>query len=530
MCEESSVAHPICTSAISQLDEDVLGRIFEINADLGIRSENFHPLDVTRRASQVCRQWRQLIIDSPSIWGGLIDLDHFSSQKTDHWRDEVMTRTGQSLLSVTGSVQPDDEATRDFFHSLMTFHWPRIRTLELSVFADFIDSSAWDIFWEEPALHLEKFILQHHRNAGSIVRHSGDRRSLFANQAPSLRSFHCRVLDFDNRAGWISQLRSVTLSFPLSVFDALDLLSRAPHLQEVTIGGRVALPPTPLPPQNRNIVLPYLHHIKFENSLRNSVTFLEQMVPAPQCQLDLVTTDYGNSNISFSDITSLNLVASRFAKSFFNSTDVIGLMIIMTSQSFLALPTFLDKHRNLITTTPPFRMHITCYPKFPQGSASLLLGTFSACRLISITNLDLLLDTSCNLGAEDPVLAEMIMALTSVKELTINAYGVELLNVIPFNNAVMFPSLRTVNLQYMYRATPTLPETLLSFLERRKKAGVAVDVVDISRWSSTGKVDWSFLEAVEGLRVVLKSNGETDNYICGTGRPERLNFLTTVES
>ena len=111
------------TSPISKLNSDVLREIFAMNTDenygrIFLPSElqldcKLIPLIITRRSSQVCQAWRDIILGSPSIWASCIDLDVLN-QKDDCWRNIVLQRTGQAMLFVTGpnSCESEPEARR----------------------------------------------------------------------------------------------------------------------------------------------------------------------------------------------------------------------------------------------------------------------------------------------------------------------------------------------------------------------------------------------------------------------------------
>ncbi|KDR71294.1 hypothetical protein GALMADRAFT_797919 [Galerina marginata CBS 339.88] len=353
--KDETVTHTNSTSPISRLDDDVLLRIFKNNADMDqkLKFKEPHGLDVTRHTSQVCPQWRQLIVGSPSTWAGMIDLHFFGSQKSDDWRDEVMKRTRQAPLSVKGHADPkNSKSVKLFFRHLLTDHWSRIREFEVWIFPDEFDSQLANIFWETPAPRLERFSFLYfsHAGIGPSFQHVGRGRTLFADQAPSLRSFNCRMLGFGHRAAWVSHLQKITLSSALSVADVLDVLSHAPRLQELIITREVEAPETPSTCTNNQIRLPNLQRIQISDSLRNSITFLERIVPSSTCELSLTTRDKGNSNVSLHDISSLRSITSRFAESYFISAVSSEFML---SVSGLRCRTFWYPHF-LFHWTPPW--------------------------------------------------------------------------------------------------------------------------------------------------------------------------------
>ncbi|KDR71302.1 hypothetical protein GALMADRAFT_143996 [Galerina marginata CBS 339.88] len=542
--QEKQDASPHSTSPISELDEDALLRIFVINASVITTSGELHPLDLTRHTSQVCRQWRQLILGSPSIWGRLINLNQLSN-KTNNWRNEVLYRTGQSLLVVSGYILSGQNDIQLFFHHLLSNHWSRIRELDVSLSTDPLDSSLLDIFWNHPAPNLERFSLKYHPSVGYTPPQVAEHLplSLFAGKAPLLRSFHSRLLEFDHRASWIPQLRSVTLSHPLTVTDFSALLSRTPHLEDLTIecGTPEVVPPPPPPMygQDNKIILPQLHSIQIEHSLKNTVSILKQIVPALRCDLALTTFDFSQGDVSMDDFASLLPIVSRFAESCFASTVVMELTIEIQSRIFTAFPwIFRDARtpsRRRVTkpfsmqgeakrSHPQFFIHIICHPRLPTGSPTLLLPMFSGCRLDTVTIFDLILGTTCDLQPQDPDVCELILALKSVKELTTSHYGLKLLITVSLDTAHTFPSLKILKLHYLAAATSEYPDTLLLFMSRRRDAGVPVVILDISHRTAKRGMGFGFLDVVHGLKVVWGADNGKE-YVCGSGTPEVLDRL-----
>lgn len=59
-------------SPIHRLNHDLLLHIFEQNAHM-FTDDN--ALITTRTASQVCQEWRSLLLATPFLWGRLLDFD-----------------------------------------------------------------------------------------------------------------------------------------------------------------------------------------------------------------------------------------------------------------------------------------------------------------------------------------------------------------------------------------------------------------------------------------------------------------------
>lgn len=74
---------------ILKLNRDLLWEIFG-------RSDS---LDGIRHLSHVCWKWREILLESPSIWARNVDLDALH-QKSAYWRNLVLERTGKAILDI----------------------------------------------------------------------------------------------------------------------------------------------------------------------------------------------------------------------------------------------------------------------------------------------------------------------------------------------------------------------------------------------------------------------------------------------
>ncbi|KDR76717.1 hypothetical protein GALMADRAFT_247093 [Galerina marginata CBS 339.88] len=130
---------------ILKLDHDILWYIIKLNTDLFV---NHHTLQSTRCYSQVCQSWRSFIIGSPTLWGKLIDLNELYLSG-EHWRSEVLRRSGDSLLWVkwdsTEVSTPPCGLFREFFEVIMNDHWERIQKLSDGV--NFREIQEFDILF-----------------------------------------------------------------------------------------------------------------------------------------------------------------------------------------------------------------------------------------------------------------------------------------------------------------------------------------------------------------------------------------------
>ncbi|KAF9525369.1 hypothetical protein CPB83DRAFT_859716 [Crepidotus variabilis] len=204
------------------------------------------PLLTTIRTSHTCRVWRLLLLDSPSIWGKLINLDFLYFRPNLHY--ELIMRTRNAPLWTKGSELLFHPASNTCPKNtlLMPFlqeHWKRIHFLRLSL-------STWDLFEElwaafsqdAPQLrHVE--ICNPRLHWTNQICPSYDplfkQQELFAGCAPLLNSFSCALFPIRPSAPWIPQLihfDSRAAHYPFSTsHDIVLTLLRMTRLEELRI-------------------------------------------------------------------------------------------------------------------------------------------------------------------------------------------------------------------------------------------------------------------------------------------------------
>ncbi|KAF8869814.1 hypothetical protein CPB84DRAFT_1803374, partial [Gymnopilus junonius] len=92
--------------------------IFSLNADMfnpleydlgrGVTLTNHFALDTTLMTSRVCGVWRDLILESPSIWGRILQLKRMRELGKEG-REEIMKRTGSAPLCILGPSEVYEE-------------------------------------------------------------------------------------------------------------------------------------------------------------------------------------------------------------------------------------------------------------------------------------------------------------------------------------------------------------------------------------------------------------------------------------
>lgn len=241
-------------SPISKLHDDILWSIFHLNShpfeydSQGIGPEEISslleepssepPLVNNRRASQVCRQWRRVIIHSPSIWASGSELEYLD-QRRNEWRNEVLKRTGNAPLTVIGQVGKDPVWLFDinrhaipFTLTLLDGHWDRIRTLIIHSYDAAVDEQL-QIASRRPAPNLEKLIIALHQNR------VGDDAIPFMNHAPRLRTLSTHGLPFNfSQPSWTSNIRHLNLSWSqrdISIPQLLHGLGNMTYLETICL-------------------------------------------------------------------------------------------------------------------------------------------------------------------------------------------------------------------------------------------------------------------------------------------------------
>ncbi len=194
-------------------------------------------LDTTRIASQVCHQWRDLILQSSSLWGRLIDINYFFKCRSDKWREEIVRRSGTAPLWINADFVyqrgPRAKSSQEFFFQLMNNNWHRIHKLVITRCSSPRLKLTRSMF-SFPAPILEYFELRCHLELGEV--HDNRRtKPLFANHVPKLRSLHIFSGAFDQRAPWLGHLCTLVLDDTYSLSASLAVLSATHSLQELKI-------------------------------------------------------------------------------------------------------------------------------------------------------------------------------------------------------------------------------------------------------------------------------------------------------
>ncbi|KAH9474287.1 hypothetical protein JR316_0013450 [Psilocybe cubensis] len=267
-------------SPVSKLTEDILWLIFMINtvsyspSDEELSDPNCLPLNIARLSSQVCHQWRHVLLKTSSVWARLLDWRSLN-QETDDWRNEVLGRTGTSLLWIGGHDETDSDEPKDstllFFHRLVVDHWERIeRLMQFPTQYERIDGLRYVV--QRPAPNLKMFAFpdsprDYHEFEGSM----------FAGQAPRLRVFHAMGTRCHLEIAWMSNIRELALGRLFNNKVVCRVLTQLPRLEILELDGHTIIdgyqPPV--------IHLPELRVLK----LWACISYVACIKPHPGCAL-----------------------------------------------------------------------------------------------------------------------------------------------------------------------------------------------------------------------------------------------------
>ncbi|KAF8903503.1 hypothetical protein CPB84DRAFT_773692 [Gymnopilus junonius] len=134
----------ISIAPIYKLKHDILYHIFTLNADIFDRRDCRLPHDsplraltTTRYSSQVCREWRSIILGSSTLWARLLDLDLLQQEEGD-WRDEILRRSGEThplWIRNTRKAMMDEMplGLETFLLRLLDEYWDRVQKVDIFV-------------------------------------------------------------------------------------------------------------------------------------------------------------------------------------------------------------------------------------------------------------------------------------------------------------------------------------------------------------------------------------------------------------
>ena len=238
--EISSIAND---PPIQRLGHDLLLQVFEQNAHMFTEDD---ALITTRTASQVCQNWRSLMLATPLLWGRLLDFDALARYTgKGYWGDELVRRTGSSLLWIKARESlakdwPDQKLVEHFLKTVEeNLHRIQILVMDVDGAEWMMNFTLWNKIISLPAPQLESFDLTVASKRMGISQRTPDtkrfRSPAFADKAPRLRKFRAVQFEFNLRAPWVSGLRDLYIGYPPLLPEFLDALANTESLERLEI-------------------------------------------------------------------------------------------------------------------------------------------------------------------------------------------------------------------------------------------------------------------------------------------------------
>ncbi|KDR83200.1 hypothetical protein GALMADRAFT_152142 [Galerina marginata CBS 339.88] len=544
-----------------KLNRDLYLEIFMMNAKLdecSVQATIFTvALQATVRSSHVCRQWRELILDSPSLWGRLINFDELLELNTK-WRDEIFRRTGNASLDVRfGTSDPKLSHRHGLSHFclsrrlssgagyvILTFlekEWWRTRYLDMTIPSSFFSCipgisnedaqgtlrKLWNVF-ENPTAQLEHFCIRpvHHRVDPPLL--------LFSNNAPALRDFRSHTLNFHSPAPWMRNLTRIAIKGidPQDTYFTtkriLDALAQTPLLESLSFIWNIRQPSLTNKPTLKYVHLPNLRSIELGAVTQSHTELLGHITPRTNHLLSLNLYIYVYPLLQEDSALAVE-VLSRYGQYFFASHNGLwfSLTIVISNFGLRALTTWKEYSPDLYIRTHS----MWDYPDPPLLSSRplpLFLSVFASTIFSKITHLELNMTQSDN-----SYYLTFLPLFTSVSTLRTPANTMIFLASAQYNNPLAFPALHTLGVEGMYGlqgidSSDHHGHPLLRFFAFRSASGRPIEVLDFTIVSTLPvQLDLRYLDSIFGLKIIWRNSDAVMEYTCGSGRPESLLLVST---
>ncbi|KJA20982.1 hypothetical protein HYPSUDRAFT_42568 [Hypholoma sublateritium FD-334 SS-4] len=512
--------------AIHSLNMDILSYIFTLNADM-FPYEGRNALHTTRITSQVCQNWRDLMLATPTLWARLIDIDCLSDPWNIGWTEELIRRSGAALLwirveSCLIDEDGDDSDVAEFLLHIIYHNWHRIQKL---VVHDQLDDLTFHLIqkaYESPAPHLETFDVSFNYMEGyEYDCPPTSFPSPFGGHAPMLRRFRLDNYTLDQRAPWLCQLHSLVLDGEYNVCDVLAVLMATHSLQELKINLQVeangdtpqSSPPFPI------VSFPHLRSLDCTGQSRSCTTLLDHIEISPGCSLIMSVSNSleETDEQHLSAVDAFNRHARRFLKS-----------NVFRTVSLTRTPRYLS-------SLPLARIDTS--PVDPQYCITITLAdkhALFAAILNRLTHLDLSGTTTLRLCSDGPLDPSFFSRLSSLDTICVNEMTLRHLVLLQddMNTTekpdILIPSLTVLDFVFDHNADPNRgrPTTdhiavAKKFILSRTHNGYPIAMLNITRCSPFDLApNLDGLAECKGLKVLYRLSKMSGifEHICGSGK------------
>ncbi|KDR67331.1 hypothetical protein GALMADRAFT_258296 [Galerina marginata CBS 339.88] len=449
---------------IHRLHSDILWRFFSLNADMELDFEDYFPaMDTLRTISQVCPLWRGIAMNSPSLWGRVVNIDAVFKRRAGSmtkWGNEVLRRSGDSSLHIKARL--DTKVKEDVVESLVRQNWHRIQSLDLEFQKGTpISGEKWQEIFRVPAGALEGFRIRcnGYQEESKFV--------LFQNNAPSLRRISITNFVVDMKeVSWASNLRYIEMCSSIFAFELLGTLFvvQFPFLECIVCfdyGAGLKDVDKEALPVLRPISLPCLRRIQLNvgKEVNTILTMLMHITPNEQCALDLAVDKYFVNNYTLDLLREVLPKFLRYAARMSPATD---LRLVLKRDWFIFLQ----------SSERSFSFHV----QLPVGLHERAISVFPFCfahttfRLDSIEKLvfRVVEDEDMDLLLANESMEKLVLRFLSVKSLETDSETLVYLSRFQTKTrTVPFPSLKTVK-----STLKDDDEIIKHFLDSRAAAGV----------------------------------------------------------
>ncbi|KJA26696.1 hypothetical protein HYPSUDRAFT_36424 [Hypholoma sublateritium FD-334 SS-4] len=462
---------------IYRLNCDLLLHIFEINANM---FEDYDALQTTRSASQVCRCWRSLLLETPWIWARLLDVDwpRWRRRPAPEWYAELLRRTGSAPLWIQAryALMADSSSyISRFIFAILTINWHRVERLVLRAVEprwtiENVDLWGWVY---APAPQLKEFDVYF----GDVLWSHPPSAPLFSGNAPALRIMASDHHPIDLHASWLPNLRCLDLDLPCTPSEALIALKSAKNLEYLFIG---VLSVAEAGLETGVIHLSRLSQLTLNVGFEHCPFLLNHIFTPPNCSLTYlppnIKVDQLVPHIFIPAVQALGDFAKR-------SLNVAASTLLVLHSDYSTL----RFQYSTKSSTQNLKLMFVCAQEaeMPRNATSAILDAFTCAGFASVT--DLLL----HIPAGTPVdsLVAFLEHLPAVETLTTGEEELELLakvrDRLPVREggpAEVFPALKTIILpgqEYAeYADSLDMHSTVHAFVEARCATGRVVAVRD----------------------------------------------------
>ncbi|KAF9475195.1 hypothetical protein BDN70DRAFT_936077 [Pholiota conissans] len=544
-----------CAPPISKLRRDVLWIVFSINSEpLPNASVNLSPLTNTRRSSQVCKLWREIILQSPSIWGNCLDLDLLGHRY--YWRDEILRRAGDAPLSLKMRTMREciggHSDTEDFVIKVICEHWERIRVLDVTVTKKLASNPGVRDALCRPAPQLRVFAFRNGQQRADDSLEDGisytfssfpSGSQLFSNNAPSMENFFASgyvlppsILKSPFPSFVLSgELRSIVLDKPLDIRlqYLLDTIEQMPLLEELSLHIRDLIPDNGIAPP-RSISLPLLKLLIMNSLCMDAYPLFIGSLEASPMRLK-ISISMENGMLQ-PDAQLLGRLLLRNATNFF---------LIASRITYLKVAVYPPTHLSISAISDPdtddtgkseFHMIFSTYDaqllEYVKSAFINLLLSLDLPTTIRTFRLVIPEQGLQMLRSSMPSLSPLFLNLGSITTLDTSLGGLAYITDQSLSNggAIFFDSLKTVKLGKLNGDIRILAPSLLQsfFVLRQQQLGPIAILLDMCKAFPSG--DFQALDDIAGLTVHLMVRKGPESimtfveYVCGSGDPGQLLF------